>query len=114
MNNLDHVFVELAKSWGIEQIKSKNILNQNGANLVYLHGRDMANKLGIESDYVMPYPSRTEIAIEEPPKKQKSILPWILCTALACGTGGYALSQYLTPDNQPPDKEQGELLYEVE
>jgi hypothetical protein len=51
-------------------IQKKDIFNQNGANLVYLHGKDMANKLNLtpqEKLGVTPFPTQTNISVMTPP-----------------------------------------------
>lgn len=56
-------------------IQSRHIFNQNGANLVYTHGCDMANKLGLNDRQKMnitPFPSPTSIQITQPAQAEQS------------------------------------------
>jgi hypothetical protein len=51
-----------------EKIKHQNILNQNGANMVYLHGQDIGRKLGLPSsvlDNVTPFPASTTVVVQK-------------------------------------------------
>ena len=104
---MDEVFVSLLRQWGLEKLKARNILNQNGANLVFLHGQDMAKKLGLNPDDIMPYPGHAVVSIETPapapapapatPFWQKAAigagltLPWLVAGALALQDKGPTL-----------------------
>jgi hypothetical protein len=51
-----------------EKIKRQNILNQNGANLVYLHGQDIGRKLGLPEDVldnVTPFPAQQTVVVQQ-------------------------------------------------
>lgn len=111
MNNLDHILAGIVQKWGDEQLKSKNILNYNGANLAYIHGRDVAQKLGVDEENIMPYPSRVTIMNEDKPKSY--VLPLILASAIGAGSLG-AVGTYLLTRDAPSPPDTGELLYEVE
>lgn len=66
MSKLDEVLTRGIAAWFGEKLKALNIMNQNGANLVYTHGKDVGRKLGLpEEDLanIMPYPQKTEIHI---------------------------------------------------
>lgn len=90
---------DLITMWAGEKIKQKNIMNQNGANLVYSHGRDIANKLGLseeEKRAITPFPSVTKISNTETKDEEKGwwskALPYIGTALLAGGTGAGALA----------------------
>ena len=56
----DPLLDEIVRKYLGEKIKHQNILNQNGANLVYLHGQDMARQLNLPDDIcqnITPYPA---------------------------------------------------------
>lgn len=62
--DFDNVMNDLIRSYFGEKIKRINILNQNGANLVYTKGIDTARKLGIPDKYIQnitPFPGSTVI-----------------------------------------------------
>jgi hypothetical protein len=43
----DDMLADIVKAYAAAKIQRLHILNQNGANMVYNHGRDIANKLGL-------------------------------------------------------------------
>lgn len=53
--------------WLSTVIQKQHILNYNGANLAYNHGRDIANKLGLEPASISPFPASTKISVQQPP-----------------------------------------------
>ena len=62
------VYLKLSQAYLGEKIKKLNILNQNGANLVYTHGRDIAHKLGFSEDElanITPFPAPTTVVINK-------------------------------------------------
>jgi outer membrane biosynthesis protein TonB len=64
---MDDMMWNLWGAWAGEKIKKINILNQNGANLAYVHGQDIAKKLGLEKDVrdnITPFPATVNIAVE--------------------------------------------------
>ena len=113
--NLDSVLTELVRGWGAEQLKSKNILNQNGANFVYLHGMDMANKLGVDPElgHIMPYPPKVQIVNGGKPSLAKKALPFILAGAAA--VGGWMLKPDAPAPTPTPDEPAatGEVGFDV-
>jgi hypothetical protein len=127
---------DLVRAYLGEKIKQTNILNQNGANLVYLHGKDIGRKLGLsENDLegITPFPASTKIVIDDSDKESETsntqresdektvettkkpwthrILPWVLSGAIGLGAGAGVMS--LMPDKkpveQPPTVESPEL-----
>ena len=139
MSVLDQTMVEIIRGWAGEALKAKNILNQNGANLVYLHGKDVAHKLGLTEDeiaHIMPFPTKNVVSVSEQPDvsallerlanlqapapapapapAQSLLRRWGPAIALAAGTGlgGAALTYALTPNNA--DINQGEVGFTVE
>lgn len=100
----DSVLTNLVKTWGIEKIKSLNIMNQNGANLTLLHGRDMAHKLELtdeEKDFIMPFPPKIDIRNnQEQPPKASLLKRWGLPLAAAAilgPAGGLLTNKLLEP-----------------
>lgn len=134
MNNLDQVMLQGIGGWFGEQLKAKNILNQNGANLVFVHGKDMARKVGLteeEISHIMPYPGKTVVLVGSspqdeqqneavpppqaaPPSTAQKIGKYLIPLALAAGSGlaGYYFSQTDTPIQQQIEH-QGEVGFTV-
>jgi len=92
--------VGLAKAYLGEKIKGLNIHNQNGSNLVFLHGKDVAKKLGLSEDdikQITPFPATQTVVIEspvvespviqQPDNKGPSLLRRVLSLALPAITG---------------------------
>lgn len=50
------------------KIQAKNIMNYNGANLAFNHGRDMAKKLGLDPAQITPFPCPTNVSVTNPEK----------------------------------------------
>lgn len=66
--------------WVVQQylgakIQKEHILNQNGANLVYNHGRDIAKKLGLDTAGITPFPANTTINVEQTPAQSQPTAP---------------------------------------
>ena len=76
-----------------EKVKRQNIINYNGANMAYTHGKDIAQKLRLGDVYhdIAPFPSRTEINVEAPPAKPSEaglpIPKWAISTIASLLTG---------------------------
>jgi len=123
----DQLIDDLIRAYLGEKIKRCNILNQNGANLVYLHGKDLGRKLGLPEDDlqgITPFPASTKIVIDDNETKaseEKSgektesttkpwtrrILPWVLGSAIGLA-GGVGSMFALRPDQEeqkPPIEE---------
>lgn len=69
MSKLDEIFAQGIQAWLGEQLKSKNLMNQAGANMIFTHGRDTARKLGLPDEdiaHIMPFPSKQVVAVNEP------------------------------------------------
>jgi hypothetical protein len=56
----------LVKEYLSTKIQRAHIINQNGANLVYNHGRNMAQKLGLTDNGITPFPAPTNITVQHP------------------------------------------------
>lgn len=98
------------------KIQSQHILNQNGANLVYNHGRDIAKKLGLDEKAITPFPSpsNTQINVEKPepekPPEQPSTTSRMVdllksaglaATIATGGAGAAVLYQHLNAEPTP-------------
>jgi hypothetical protein len=118
----DQLMDDLVRAYLGEKIKQTNIANQNGANLVYIHGKDIGRKLGLSDEElrcITPFPGQTKVFIDESPSKDKVdgggnrrrlfnlALGGLLTLALGIG-GGIMLSNALRPDQNenPPVVEQ--------
>ena len=100
-----HVVEEMARAYLLEQVKSQNIKNWNGANLAYLDKANLANKLKLTPQQVqgiMPYPGSTYIVSEQPqPSLLGRIAPYVLAAAL--GSMGPIVGSYLL--SSPPQEQ---------
>lgn len=56
----------IVKEYLSTKIQRQHIMNQNGANLVYNHGRNMAQKLGLTDNGITPFPAPTNITVQHP------------------------------------------------
>jgi len=110
----DQLLDDMLRAYLGEKIKRDNILNQNGANLVFLHGKSVGRELGLSDEdlsQITPFPSTTKIFLggddDQSPTESgvkatlRRILPLIayiaLGTGLGVGGGGWALNQLATP-----------------
>lgn len=113
----DNLLDDLCRSYLGEKIKRQNILNQNGANLVFLHAQDVASKLKLAEDLrqnITPYPSTTFVMNEQPPaqpEEKPSLARRLLPAAVAAavGLGGVGLGSYLTKPDEPAAVEQQQI-----
>jgi hypothetical protein len=110
----DPLMDDLVKAWIGERIKQANIINQNGANLAYIHGKDIGKKLGLSEDElqgITPFPASTKIYVNEDSESDEEtkqpwtrrILPLVLTGVAGLGVGLGAMA--LRPDTndvEPP------------
>lgn len=97
------------------KIQRQHIMNQAGANMIYNHGMDVAQKLGVPTNGITPFPAPTSVTIQQPSQPPRSALnTWqqlglgaaMLGAGAALGPLGSAavgaIGQMLTGPQQPP------------
>lgn len=108
---MSNVLEDVIRAYTASLIQREHIKNQNGANLVNLHGLDMANKLGINASDanhrlgISPFPGTTTATNIETGKSS----PWWATAALVGlsslgGAGATALASHFLksePDTPP-------------
>ena len=79
--SFDSVMVDSIRQWIGEKIKRENILNQNGANMTYVHGVDIARKVGLPDDMIRgkitPFPATQTVIVggEKGEKESNEVTP---------------------------------------
>lgn len=60
--------------WVVQQylgskVQAKHIMNYNGANMAFNHGRDIAKKLGLDPELISPFPAKptTNVQLQQTP-----------------------------------------------
>jgi hypothetical protein len=100
-SDLDQTMFGLIRRWGEAKFTRLDIINQNGANLVYNHGKHTANLLGLtaeEKEGVVPFPgsSSTSVVVLNPAPQSPPRLTPVTATPVpadggtASGIGGLA------------------------
>jgi hypothetical protein len=111
----DQMLDDLVKAYLGEKIKRINIMNQNGANLAFLHGKSVGRNLGLSQEdlaSITPFPAPTNITItsgaddsvkntgSESPTRSR-LLSWLAPLLIGiggAGTGVVTMKYFDKPD----------------
>lgn len=109
----DDMLEDIIRAYCATKIQREHILNQNGANMVYNHGRDIEKKLGLDAGDankrlgIQPFPhseSNSNVKINE--RVGPLAISLIAALAAIAGAGGAVMtSEYLrdrTPETETP------------
>lgn len=74
------------------KIQASHIMNYNGANLAFNHGRDIAKKLGLDPAQITPFPCPTNVSVStesvQPPAKPSPAASPLLKAGIAAALVG--------------------------